>query len=320
MKLIKIVIIIMLIGLIACEVSQDNNKIKETNTFSNSNKKYKIALVMKTLTNPFFETMEKGARKAELEHNIDLIVKTGSQETAINQQVSIIRKLIEDKVDAIVIAPADSYQLVEILAHAQKEGIVIVNIDNKLDTETSAKYHLTDVPFISVDNEEGAYLATKYIADQVNKVSRAVVIEGIEATKNSQARKAGAIRAFQENPQVVLVDVKSANWKIEEAYIAFHDLWKKHGFIDLVFCANDMMAYGVVKFLEENKIKNVKLAGFDNLAQTAEYIDKGIVSATIDQQAFEQGYQGINTAIKLLNKEELDSLNVTIDVKLITDK
>ena len=35
---------------------------------------------MKTLTNPFFVDMEKGARKAESELNVKLIVKTGAQE------------------------------------------------------------------------------------------------------------------------------------------------------------------------------------------------------------------------------------------------
>ena len=36
-------------------------------------------------------------------------------------------------VDAIVIAPADSRALVPVLAKAQRQKIVVVNIDNKLD-------------------------------------------------------------------------------------------------------------------------------------------------------------------------------------------
>ncbi len=66
----------------------------------------RIALVMKTLTNPFFIEMEKGARRAEQEEQeLDLLVRTAAQETSIEQQIGIVDQLIRDRVAAIVIAP-----------------------------------------------------------------------------------------------------------------------------------------------------------------------------------------------------------------------
>lgn len=82
---------------------------------SNSASKKTIALVMKTLTNPFFIEMEKGARKAENEFGINLIVKTGAKETSIEQQIAIVEELINSKVDAIVIAPGSSTDLIPVL-------------------------------------------------------------------------------------------------------------------------------------------------------------------------------------------------------------
>lgn len=126
-----------------------------------------IALVMKTLTNPFFVEMEKGARLAEQELGITLMVRTGAQETSIEQQIAIIKELIEEEVDAIVIAPADSRQLIPVLKEAQDAGIVIINVDNRLDAEVSRNLGLINVPFISVDNEQGAYLSARYISNQL---------------------------------------------------------------------------------------------------------------------------------------------------------
>ncbi len=117
---------------------------------------FQIALVMKTLTNPFFVEMEKGAREAENELEIDLIVKTGAQETSIEQQISIIKSLIEENINAIVIAPADSKELIPVLKDAQDAGIVIINIDNQLNPLISKELGLSGVPYISVDNEHGA--------------------------------------------------------------------------------------------------------------------------------------------------------------------
>ena len=67
--------------------------------------KKEIGLVMKTLTNPFFVEMEKGARRAEQELGISLKVKTAAQETSIEQQIQLVEDLVAAKVSAIVIAP-----------------------------------------------------------------------------------------------------------------------------------------------------------------------------------------------------------------------
>src|SRR4051812_10499789 len=75
----------------------------------------RIALVMKTLTSPFFVEMEKGARRAEAELGVELLVKTATQETSIEQQIAIVEQLTRAKVDAIVIAPGDSYRLIPAL-------------------------------------------------------------------------------------------------------------------------------------------------------------------------------------------------------------
>ena len=215
-----------------------------------------IALVMKTLTNPFFIEMEKGARRAEKEFGIQLTVKTGAQETSIDQQIAIIEELIRAKTDAIVIAPASSVELIPVLKKAQDAKIAIVNIDNKLDAEVSKKVGLTDVPFISVDNEKGAYLSAKFISDKITGPTEVLVLEGIRSAKNSQERTAGALRAFKANANIKVAAVETANWKIDEAYDVAGRQFAKNPNIGAVFCANDMMALGVVKYLAEKDKKN----------------------------------------------------------------
>ena len=276
-----------------------------------------IALVMKTLTNPFFQEMEKGARKAAGELKINLIVKTAAQETSIEQQIAIVEDLIRAKVDAIVIAPGDSRELIPVLKKAQDAGIKVVNIDNRLDVELSQKMGLVDVPFFSVNNEQGAYLSAKVISDMVKTPTEAAILEGIREAKNAQDRKSGAVRAFEENPNIKLVASETANWKIDEAYTVIAGLYEQHPDIGVIFCANDMMALGVMKYLEEKGKSNVLVAGFDNLKEVQQAIKDGTLKATIDQQAAEQGYQGVMAAMRMLNGDT-PPLETTIDVLLVT--
>ena len=276
-----------------------------------------VALVMKTLTNPFFVEMEKGARRAEQELGIRLIVKTAAQETSIEQQIAIVESLIQDKVDAIVIAPGDSIGLIPVLKKAQDAGIVIINIDNRLDREQSAKLGLVHVPFISVDNEKAAYLSAKFISDQIKTPTKAVILEGIPTASNAADRKHGALRAFQENPNITVVATETAHWKIDEAYDVTKRLFTNTPDIDAMFCANDMMALGALKYLSETDKQNVLVAGFDALDEAKPAIRAGTLAVTIDQRAAEQGFTGVQYAVKALAGESLPA-ETMIDVQVVS--
>ncbi len=278
---------------------------------------FTIALVMKTLTNPFFVEMEKGARRAEQDLGVKLIVKTGAQETSIEQQIAIVRALIGQGVDAIVIAPADSAELVPVLAEAQKAGIVIVNIDNRLDQKSVAAEGMKEVPFISVDNEKAAYESAKYISDRVDTPSEAIILEGIRTAKNADDRLRGAARAFGENPNVTVVAKETANWKIDEAHDVVAGLFAAHPQIRAIFAANDMMALGAIRYLEETGRKNVLVAGYDALDEAKAAIRAGTLAATVDQQAAQQGYLGIESAVKALHGQALPAVTL-IDTRLVT--
>lgn len=277
----------------------------------------RIGFVMKTLTNPFFIEMEKGARRAEHALNIELVVKTAAQETSIEQQIQIVEDLITAKVDAIVIAPGDSELLVPVLKKAEDAGIKLVNIDNRLDTEAIKKAGAKAIPFISVDNDKAAYNSAKFIADGAAPGTQAAILEGIRTADNARQRMEGAKRAFDESKGVKLVASESANWKIDEGYRVSKQLFDKHPDIKLLFAANDMMALGALKFLQESNRAQVKVAAYDALDEAVAEVKAGRLAVTVDQQAAEQGFQGVMLASRLLKGEAVPAL-MLIDTRLIT--
>lgn len=279
--------------------------------------KARVALIMKTLTNPFFIEMEKGARRAQAESGVDLQVRTATQETSIEQQIQLVEQEIAAKTQAIVIAPGDSMRLVPVLKKAQDAGIRIVNIDNRLSAEAMAASGMKAVPFISVDNEAGAYEVTQVIASGVRGSAEAAVVEGIRMADNAQQRKRGAMRAFAGHSQIRVVAEVSANWKIDEAYEVAKAIFKAHPKVSLVFCANDMMAIGVMKFLQETGRHHVQVVGFDALEEAQIAIKAGQMVATVNQQADEQGYRGVQTALALL-RGETPPMEIMVSAQVVT--
>lgn len=276
-----------------------------------------IGLVMKTLINPFFVEMEKGARRAEKDLNIVLKVKTAAQETSIEQQIQLVEDLVAAKVAAIVIAPGDSQRLVPTLKKAADAGVKLINIDNLIDPETVKAAGMSPIPFVSVDNDAGGYKAGKFLTDGVNTPTEAAILEGIRSANNAQQRMSGAKRAFLENPQVKLVASETANWNIDEAYAVTKRMFGKKPNIKLLFAANDMMAIGAIKYLQEAGKTQVKVVGYDALDEAVVEIKAGRMNATIDQQAAAQGYQGIFLAYQLVLGKQIPASS-TIDTRLIS--
>lgn len=277
----------------------------------------RITLIMKTLTNPFFVEMEKGARKAQQETRIDLQVRTATQETSIDQQIQLVANEIKDKIQAIVIAPGDSMRLVPILKKAQDAGIQIVNIDNRLNPETMKAEGMKPVPFISVDNEKGAFQATQFVVEGIKLPTEAALVEGIRSANNAELRKRGAERGFRSNPKLKVVAAESANWKIDEAYGVTRAIFKAHPGVGVLFCANDMMAIGAIKYLQETGKAKVRVIGFDALEEARKAVLAGQMAATVDQQPDQQGYLGIMTALKLLHGETVP-MELEVATKLVT--
>src|SRR5476649_2611174 len=128
-----------------------------SSAFADTPEKPKVALVMKSLANEFFLTMEDGAKAYQKTHaaQYDLIANGIKDETDTAAQIKLVEQMIVSKVNALIIAPADSKALVPVLKKAVDAGILVVNIDNKLD-EAALKEKGITIPFVGPDNRKGA--------------------------------------------------------------------------------------------------------------------------------------------------------------------
>ena len=104
--------------------------------------KPQVALIMKSLANEFFTTMEDGAREHQKGNAeaYDLICNGIKDEQDVNKQIEIVNQMIARGVDAIVIAPADSKALIAVCRTAKNKGIVVVNIDNQFKFNVDIDY------------------------------------------------------------------------------------------------------------------------------------------------------------------------------------
>ncbi len=280
--------------------------------------KPKIALVMKSLANEFFSTMAEGARQHQAANaaNYALIVNGIKNETDLAEQVNLVEQMIAQQVNAIVIAPADSKALVTVVKRAKDAGILVVNIDNKLEAEVLTQAALK-VPFVGPDNRAGARKVGEALAKQLTPGDKVAIIEGIPTAFNGQQRRLGfedAMKAAGAN----IVSVQSGRWEMDAANNVAAAMLSEHADLKAILCANDNMALGAVSAIQAaNKTGKVLVVGFDNISAMRPLLEKGQVVATADQHGDLLAVFGIEAALKIL-KGEVPPADQTTAVDLIT--
>ncbi|WP_422422164.1 sugar ABC transporter substrate-binding protein [Pseudomonas sp. GZD-222] len=290
-----------------------------------ADEKPKVALVMKSLANEFFLTMEDGAKAYQKEHaaDFDLVSNGIKDETDAGNQIRIVEQMIVSGVNALVIAPADSKALVPVVKKAMDAGITVVNIDNRLDPEVLKSKNLS-VPFVGPDNRKGARLVGEYLAKEKLKAGDQVgIIEGVSTTTNAQQRTAG-FKDAMETAQIKVVSVQSGDWEIAKGNAVAASMLNANPDIKALLAGNDSMALGAVSAVRAaGKAGQVQVVGYDNINAIKPMLKDGRVLATADQYAAKQAVFGIEAALKMLKKEktDVDADNVIqTPVELVTNK
>jgi ribose transport system substrate-binding protein len=265
----------------------------------------RVALIMKSLANEFFQTMQDGAKAHQKDHAAEytLIANGIKDETDTAAQIKIVQQMLVEKVDAIVIAPADSKALVPVLKEAADKGVIVVNIDNKLD-DAALKEKGFVVPFVGPDNRKGAKLVGDYLAKQLKAGDKVGILEGVSTTFNAQQRTAG----FQDAMKAVgaqVVGVQSGQWEMDKGNTVASAMLREHPDLKALLCGNDNMALGAVAAVKiAGKTGKVLVVGYDNISAIKPMLDDGRVLATADQFAAKQAVFGIETALKAIKEKK----------------
>ncbi len=263
--------------------------------------KPRVALIMKSLANEFFLTMENGARADQRARadQYDLLANGIKDELDVSKQIDLVEQMIAQKVDAIVIAPADSKALVAVAKKAQDAGIAVVNIDNQFDTQVLADKQAR-IPFVGPDNRKGARRVGEYLAKHLRPGDAVAILEGAPNAFNGIQRRMGfedAMKAAGMN----IISSQSGYWETDKANQVAAALVGEHPELKAILCANDSMALGAVAALRAaGKADQVRVVGYDHISAVQNLLREGRILATADQHADQLAVFGIEYALEML--------------------
>lgn len=268
-----------------------------------ANSDYRITLIVKNLVNPMWTSVYDGASAAAQAAGCTLTVLAPATPDNNEQQIGQIEQSIAKGEDAIILLPADGAGIVPGVEEANEAGIPIIDVNTKVDTSTGAQIET----FVGVENYDAACDVAEELVKMLGETGEIIILEGKAGASSSVDIVAGANDTFGNYPNIKVVASQTADWSRDKAMTVTQNLLQAYPNASAIFAANDEMAMGALKAVEEaGKAGKILITGLDANEDAKEAVDAGTLAATCDKNGYGQGWAGLMAAVKKLNGETLE--------------
>lgn len=189
----------------------------------------------------------------------------------------------------------------------ERKGIHVVLADRTLEAE--------DADWVVSNDEEGAFLATKYLVDLGHK--SILYVGGTHATSTEQARLLGYKRALREHGISVRAElITECSFDSQTSHAAMEHILKagKPQFT-AAFAGSDLIAFGIRKSMEERGLKvpkDVSLVGYGDMP-----ISDLISLTSVSCPAHEMGKSSLMLLIHLIERKYISAHRVMLRPTLV---
>lgn len=308
--------LVLSLGLVACGSSStgsssDTSSTGDTSSAASSNvEDLTIAYVPTTMNNPFWTAMMGGIKDEMEAQGMDpdkqlVTVDADSDQATMNNYVY---DLINQEVDAIILAPMDCTAVTEALQACADANIPVINVDTAVDrTDLVASV-------IASDNYGAGVECAKDMMDKLEEGSKIWVMDQPSGTACVQ-REQGFLDTIGDYFEVVGTtdtsgDTATTLSAAEDAITADKDL---KGF----FCINDMGALGCVQAAAAAGRDDIVIYGVDGNPDFMGYVDDGSATGSAAQQPSVIGKDAVSAALDSIAGKEVEA-EITVPVKMIT--
>ncbi|MCY4292880.1 MAG: sugar ABC transporter substrate-binding protein [Roseovarius sp.] len=217
-----------------------------------------------------------GLDKSEM---VNLINEASSEKSLADIKAFLAKN---NGMGAIACDANDSPNARPVVEAVRDAGGFISTIWNKTDDLHPWDIGDSYVAHLSWSGEKPSEDAARLLIDKMGGEGGIVHIGGIPANIPAIERLDGLKNALNDNPNVELLDVQSADWDTTKAADVMSSLLTRYGDeIKGVHCANDNMAYGVIEALKAEGITGMPITAFDGNPEAVDLVMGGDLLATV---------------------------------------
>jgi ribose transport system substrate-binding protein len=195
------------------------------------------------------------------------------------------RRAVAEKPSGILVSVSDVTLLAPDINAAIDQGIPVITIDS--DAPDSKR-----IFFVGTDNFNAGMIGGKVAAKLLNGKGN-VVIYTIPTQNNLKDRLAGYTAAFADHTDIHIFQTVDMNGNSDIAFDSAKKLLDAKAKVDAFICLEALACPAVADVVNRSSMAGkVKIIAMDTDPGTVEWINKGVISATVAQKPWTMGYYG----------------------------
>lgn len=274
----------------------------------------RIAVIPKGVSHLFWVAVEKGAKQAGQEFDVEILWNGPAAETEYARQIQIMDSMVAQRVDAIAIAPTEKTALVAPIDRAVAAGIPVTVFDSGIE---STNY----VSYVATDNVEAGRLGARKLAELIGNKGKVGIVMNAPGSASTMDREQGFTETIQkEFPNVRIVGQQYGMSDRARARAAAENLLTANPDIDGIFASAEPSSTGAASAINSRGVADkVTLVAFDSSDSMVQDLRAGVIDAMVVQDPHRMGYEAVKTLVdKLAGRtppKRLDLNAITVEKK-----
>jgi ribose transport system substrate-binding protein len=247
---------------------------------------------------------------AEANPDVEVVVLDAGGDVA--RQIAQMEDLIQQEVDAIIIWPTNGEAVIPAVRKAHSEGIPVV-VTNSNIAEAGFDFVAT---FSGPDNITQGSRSAEIMCDRfkalgIENEARVVQISGQPGYTTAIERQQGFDDRLPEVcPNVTLLETQPGDWNREKSQQVMEAFLVKYDDIDGVYAGDDNMGVGALNAANAaGRTEGITFVGATNFAVGYDAMARGEYWGSIYQSPVDDAEAALQSAIDLINGEDLPFLN-----------
>ncbi len=259
----------------------------------------RIALVVKSLGNGFFEAAYEGAQEAAEEIGNVEVIYTGPTSTTAEGQIEVITSLIAQNVDAIAVSANDANALVPILQRAQRRGIEVISWDSGV-APAGREIHLNPSSN-SLIGEMNIRLAEDALDAAGKDEGQFAIMSATPTSTNQNVWIEEMMKVLPDYPRLEHVDTVYGDDLADKSYRETLALLDNHPDLDVIVAPTTVGFLAAAQAVQdEGLIGEVYVTGLGLPSELAGHVDAGTVHNFAIWNPIDLGYAATHIANNLI--------------------
>jgi rhamnose transport system substrate-binding protein len=270
----------------------------------------RIALVVKSLGNGFFDAANRGAQEAAEEIGGVEVIYTGPTTATAEGQIEIINSLISQGVDAIAVSANDPDALVPSLQRAMEAGIKVISWDSGVAPE-GRQVHLNPS-----DTDLIGETIIKLAADYLPEGGDVAILSASSTATNQNAWIDAAKKVLPEKfPNINLVAVVYGDDDSVKSTNEAQGLIDSYPDLDAIIAPTTVGVVAAAQVVtDRNLIGKINVTGLALPSEFKQFIDNGASQAVALWNPIDLGYSAVQIAHQLVTGEATGEPGETISI------